>query len=146
MSYYIRPTAFVDSPIGLDSEPARLAGGLLWHSAYELIEARDGHRVSKRLVPVPDAGSLPDEVQPIIERLAAPRLPLQLGTRTIRFDQPQVAAILNVTPDSFSDGGRHADAEAAAAAGRPPPMARPSWMSAGSQPGPARNRYGKAMR
>lgn len=116
--YYLRPTAFVDTPIGFDGQVARLAGGLLWHSAYELIETRDGRRVSTRLVPVSDAGSLPDEVQPVLARLSAPRVALQLGGRTIRFDQPQVAAILNMTPDSFSDGGKHlADPEAAAAAG-----------------------------
>jgi dihydropteroate synthase len=114
--WYLRPTAFLDTPIGLDGQAARLAGGLLWHSAYELIEAADGRRI-KRLVPVAEAADLPDEVQPIIERLAAPRAPLQLGSRTIRFDQPQVAAIVNITPDSFSDGGSHADPESAAAAG-----------------------------
>lgn len=107
----------MDSPIGFDGQVARLAGGLLWHSAYELIEAVDGRVTSRRLVPVAEADRLPDEVQPVIARLAAPRPPLQLGTRTIRFDQPQVAAILNVTPDSFSDGGSHDDPEAAAAAG-----------------------------
>src|SRR6185503_14753863 len=32
--------------------------------------------------------------------------PLQLGERTIPLDQPQVMGILNVTPDSFSDGGQ----------------------------------------
>lgn len=116
-SLYLRPTAFIDTPIGLDGQAARLGGGLLWHSAYELIEARDGAIISKRLVPVDQAASLPDAVQPIVARLAAPRQPLQLGGRTIRLDQPQVAAIVNVTPDSFSDGGIHADAEAAAAAG-----------------------------
>jgi dihydropteroate synthase len=43
---------------------------------------------------------------------------LQLGDRTIRLDQPQVMAILNMTPDSFSDGGKHLnDPEAAASAG-----------------------------
>jgi dihydropteroate synthase len=115
--FYLKPTAFVNSPIGLDTDPARLAGGLLWHSAYELIEVRDGRRLSKRLVPVSQAHSLPDEVQPVLQRLAAPRAALQLGDRTIRFDQPQVAAILNVTPDSFSDGGKHLESEAAAAAG-----------------------------
>jgi dihydropteroate synthase len=115
--YYLRPTAFVDTPVGLeDGQVARLAGGLLWHSAYELIERADGRRVSKRLVPVSDAASLPDEVQPIATRLRDARAPLQLGARTIRLDQPQVAAILNVTPDSFSDGGHNADPEAAAAA------------------------------
>ena len=46
------------------------------------------------------------------------RPPLTLGERVLRFDQPLVAGILNVTPDSFSDGGRHAaDPVAAAAAG-----------------------------
>jgi dihydropteroate synthase len=112
--YYLRPTAFVDTPIGFDGQLARLAGGMLWHSAYELIE-RNG---TKRLVPASDWASLPDEVQPIVARLSAPRAPFILGARTIRFDQPQVAAILNMTPDSFSDGGKHlTDPEAAAGAG-----------------------------
>jgi dihydropteroate synthase len=35
--------------------------------------------------------------------------PMQLGGRTIRLDQPQIAGILNVTPDSFSDGGQFLD-------------------------------------
>ena len=115
---YLRPTAFVDSPIGFDGQVARLAGGLLWHSAYELIETAGDGRMSRRLVPVAEAGSLPDDIQPIIARLAAPRPALELGARTIRFDQPQVAAILNMTPDSFSDSGANlSDAGAAAEAG-----------------------------
>ncbi len=32
-----------------------------------------------------------------------------LGERTIRLDQPQIMGILNVTPDSFSDGGKFLD-------------------------------------
>ena len=40
--------------------------------------------------------------------------PLQLGNRTIPLDQPQVMGILNVTPDSFSDGGKFMDDPAAA--------------------------------
>jgi dihydropteroate synthase len=51
------------------------------------------------------------------QALTAPRAPLKLGERTIRLDQPQVMGIVNVTPDSFSDGGRFADAAAAAEAG-----------------------------
>jgi len=109
--------AFMDSPVGLDGQVARVAGGLLWHAAYELIERADDGRVSKRLVPVSASDSLPDEVQPLRERLSALRPALQLGSRTLRFDQPQVAAILNVTPDSFSDGGNYDDPETAVAAG-----------------------------
>ncbi|GAB0116413.1 dihydropteroate synthase [Acidisoma sp. 7E03] len=36
----------------------------------------------------------------------------------LSLDRPRVMGILNVTPDSFSDGGRHAAAEAAIGAGR----------------------------
>jgi dihydropteroate synthase len=54
----------------------------------------------------------------MLARLTSPRAPLVLGERTIRLDQPQVMAILNMTPDSFSDGGKHVgDAEGAASSG-----------------------------
>jgi dihydropteroate synthase len=51
------------------------------------------------------------------QRLSGPRPPLQLGERPSRLDQPQGMGILNVTPDSFSDGGRFADSGAAVSAG-----------------------------
>ncbi|WP_028079165.1 dihydropteroate synthase [Solimonas soli] len=38
---------------------------------------------------------------------------LQLPRRTLPLDAPAVMGILNVTPDSFSDGGRHVDPAAA---------------------------------
>ena len=38
-----------------------------------------------------------------------------LRARTLRLDRPVVVGILNVTPDSFSDGGRYGDPDAAAA-------------------------------
>jgi dihydropteroate synthase len=46
--------------------------------------------------------------------LRASHAPLELplkggGARVIRLDQPQVMGILNVTPDSFSDGGKFLD-------------------------------------
>lgn len=40
---------------------------------------------------------------------------LRCGSRTLTLDQPRVMGILNVTPDSFSDGGRHVGIEAALA-------------------------------
>ena len=36
-----------------------------------------------------------------------------LATRTLPLDRPFLLGVLNVTPDSFSDGGRHADAASA---------------------------------
>ena len=41
---------------------------------------------------------------------------LQCGSFALDLDRPVVMGVLNVTPDSFSDGGRFADADAAVAA------------------------------
>ncbi|MCC8616887.1 dihydropteroate synthase [Xanthomonas vesicatoria] len=40
-------------------------------------------------------------------------LKLDCAGRSLRLDAPQVMGIVNVTPDSFSDGGQHATCEAA---------------------------------
>ena len=42
---------------------------------------------------------------------------LDCAGRILRLDRPQVMGIVNVTPDSFSDGGAHADVESAVAHG-----------------------------
>ena len=42
---------------------------------------------------------------------------LDCGGRSLRLDRPRVMGIVNVTPDSFSDGGAHFDAGAAIAHG-----------------------------
>jgi dihydropteroate synthase len=42
---------------------------------------------------------------------------LDCGGRVLRLDRPQVMGVVNVTPDSFSDGGQHATVEAAVAHG-----------------------------
>jgi dihydropteroate synthase len=118
MRTLLRPAGFVDSPFGHDGKVARLAGGLNWFASVELIRV-DGHqRVSTELVPVEGIESRFDEdMAGQWKALAAERAPLQLGERTIRLDQPQVMGIINVTPDSFSDGGLFADSSAAAEAG-----------------------------
>ncbi len=38
---------------------------------------------------------------------------LRLGARILELHQPRVMGVLNVTPDSFSDGGRYSDRDAA---------------------------------
>jgi dihydropteroate synthase len=117
MRTYFRPTAFVDSPIGFDGQVHRIAGGMVFFSAYEVITVVDGKRSPTRLIPVDRIGDVPGS-DAAIAQITAPRLPLTLGERTVRLDQPQVMGILNMTPDSFSDGGKYQDdAEAAAAAG-----------------------------
>lgn len=114
----IRPTAMVDSPFGHDGKVARLAGGLNWFAAVELLRIEGNRRVSAELVSVEQLeGRLDDDLATQWSALTASRAPLQLGDRTIRLDQPQVMGIVNVTPDSFSDGGRFAEAVAAVEGG-----------------------------
>lgn len=106
----IRPTGFVDAPFGHDGKVARLAGGLNFFSAVELLSVEGHRRTSTELLPVEGIESrFDDTLAAHWSRLTGPRQPLQLGERTIRLDQPQVMGILNVTPDSFSDGGRFND-------------------------------------
>jgi dihydropteroate synthase len=112
MTLHLRPVQFVDTPMThADGAVARIAGGMQWFAAYEVIE-----NGTRRTLPISDVTMLGDRATALHAAITAPRPPLRLGERTLRLDQPLVAAILNVTPDSFSDGGKHADDPAAAAA------------------------------
>lgn len=114
---YLRPTGFVDAPFGYDGQVLRLAGGLCFFSRFELIEVHDGERVRQTLLPVEELDShidaLPTEMaeqaRATLRHLTSPRAPLKIVARTIPLDQPQVMAILNVTPDSFSENGAPSD-------------------------------------
>jgi len=115
---YLRPTQFVDTPVGRDGEVARLGGGLGWFAAYEMIAVADGRRVAVETWPVAEFAERAGDDSALLAlaaRISAARVPLTLGERVLRFDQPQVMGILNVTPDSFSDGGAHLDDPAGAA-------------------------------
>ncbi len=122
-SLYFRPAAFIDAPFGLDGQFARLAGGLQFFSAWDVIAVDGGTRTGKWLVPIDRLEDflrqLTDDqaatARQTIARATSPRAPLTLGSRTIRLDQPQVMAILNMTPDSFSGGSDHLNDPAAAA-------------------------------
>ena len=113
-SLHLRPVQFVDSPIGHDGEVARLAGGMLWFAAYEVIEGG-----ARRTISVAEfeagLGKQDKRAAALHAHITAPRASLTLGARTLRFDQPHAVGILNVTPDSFSDGGKQPDDPQAAA-------------------------------
>ena len=121
---YCRPACFVDRPHELDDACLRLADTMLWFAAWH-VSLRDGGTVRSAVVPVPQLGdwiaAMPDALgeAATVQRAAVqrPRGALALGARTVRLSEPQLMGILNVTPDSFSDGGKHVDAAAAAEAG-----------------------------
>lgn len=90
MTVYYRPISETDSWRPEGALP--LAGGWCWFDRVEVLE-RGG---SQGVIP---AAELPGDVR---ERLCAPRAALA----GLAMDRPQIMGILNVTPDSFSDGGR----------------------------------------
>ncbi|SFA72906.1 Dihydropteroate synthase [Poseidonocella pacifica] len=93
MTVYFRPIpqSGPEAPDGA----LRLAGGWCWFSHVERLE----RGAAPVVLPAED---LPEDWQ---TRLTARRAPL-MG---VSFDRPRLMGILNVTPDSFSDGGRFLD-------------------------------------
>ena len=120
---YFRPTGLIDAPFGFDGQFARLAGGLQFFAHWEVIAVEGGKRAGSWLVPIDRewefidllSETQADHARTTIARIMAPRVALMLGERIVRLDQPQVMAILNMTPDSFSGGSAHLDDPAAVA-------------------------------
>jgi dihydropteroate synthase len=87
------------------TDPARppealpLAGGWCWFDRVERLSRAE----PPRTVPL---GEVPPDV---LSRLSAPRAPIA----GLPLDAPRIMGILNVTPDSFSDGGLFDDHDAA---------------------------------
>lgn len=119
-THYLRPIALADSPQSEEGEAVRLAGGLVYASRFALITRADGKVIARERHAVPQLRAalpdLPDAVREQWDDFQRIHAPLQCGARTIRLDQPQVMGILNVTPDSFSDGGQFMDDPDVAAA------------------------------
>ena len=114
---YIRPIGLAESPQSEEGGTIRLAGGLVYAARFALI-VREGTRIVSRrrfgadeasavLAALPAALAAEGALQ--WANLQAVHPPLICGARTLRLDQPQIMGILNVTPDSFSDGGKFLD-------------------------------------
>jgi dihydropteroate synthase len=104
---YLRPTALVSGPEAARRVAAGtalpLAGGPHAFTAVERI-GWDGAGEPRREI------SAAADVEPHA-------LTALTAARPAPFDRPRIMGILNVTPDSFSDGGAHAGAEQAIAHG-----------------------------
>jgi dihydropteroate synthase len=113
---YVRPVGIFPAPLD-ESEKAwgglPLAGQPLRYAAIEIIE-REGARTKRHITALGDAferdwGRHTLAASDLIEAIGAPR-PRLAG---LSLERPRIMGIVNVTPDSFSDGGRLASAEAA---------------------------------
>jgi dihydropteroate synthase len=110
---YLRPVGRLppDASAGRRGEGLIVAGQKdLVYAAVEIVE-REGSAVRRRLSCAADVAHSPEAgLEALLQRLEAPRAPiagLALG------DRPRIMGIVNVTPDSFSDGGRWLAPEAA---------------------------------
>lgn len=119
-SVYLHPLTLVSGPQAAAGEAVRLGGSMAYAREFALV-FRQGGAATERIVTTASGieaaiGRLSDAAAEEAHRqwanLARIHPPLTLGARTVRLESPQVIGILNVTPDSFSDGGAHADADA----------------------------------
>lgn len=120
-SLYLRPVGlFHQSPEtgqldgGTTLAGLPLCGGPLSFSAVEVIERGGGGQVLRRTRTISeiferDWGRHTLAASDLLEALRTPR-PRLLG---LAMDRPRIMGIVNVTPDSFSDGGQWPDARAA---------------------------------
>lgn len=99
MTLYYRPLAMT-GPERPDNA-VQLAGGPHWFDRVEVL-SRDA---PARVIPVSE---IPE---PVLSRLTAPRA----AVAGLDMGRVQVMGILNVTPDSFTDGGQHDAPQAAVA-------------------------------
>ncbi len=114
---YLLPIGMAESPQSEEGDAVRLAGGLVYAHRFAAVVRQDGCVVERVRFTSESAadtfaalpGDLGSEAEAQWANLRTAHPPLQLGPRTIRLDQPQIAGILNVTPDSFSDGGKFLD-------------------------------------
>ena len=97
---YLRPVpCAIDRPGALP-----LAGGPLGFAEIEVL--RRGAR--PEVLPVAAAEALIPEAPETVARLVAARGPVA----GVALDRPRIMGVVNLTPDSFSDGGRLGDARA----------------------------------
>ncbi len=114
---YVRPCGFVDGPLADPAAAQRLAGGAIWFSQVQLILRVKGARAHSVLMPVKESAvwsallgeAIAGQFSESWARLISMRAPLDVSGKLLGFTKPLVMGILNVTPDSFSDGGRFKD-------------------------------------
>ena len=100
-----------------------LGGGPLQFLHARLIIVRDGERIIDTRLPIAELlalkadlpATLKTRLETLIKNLETPRAPCVLTGlgRALQYSKPLIMGVLNVTPDSFSDGGKFVDKDKA---------------------------------
>ncbi|MEJ2118250.1 MAG: dihydropteroate synthase, partial [Alphaproteobacteria bacterium] len=91
-----------------------LAGGPAAFTALEVIQGAPGTATRQIALARDIAASTETHIRETLDRITAPRA----AFAGVAMDRTRIMGIVNVTPDSFSDGGDFAAPEAAAAHAR----------------------------
>jgi dihydropteroate synthase len=118
MGIYVKPCGLVWGPQAREAAQCGagglIAGGSTGFTACQVIE-RQGGRIDRRWL---SYGAVKSSTDPalngLLARIEAPRAALA----GLDFDQPCIMGVINVTPDSFSDGGHTPDPPSAISHGR----------------------------
>src|SRR5882724_9843067 len=123
--FYLKPAGLMTGTAAANAcaegAAARLGGGPVAFNAAEVIRrngvARDvaaGGLSALRSGRLRDDADLSAAIEERLHAITAARPPLA----GLTLDRPRLMGVVNVTPDSFSDGGRYASCDAAVAHGR----------------------------
>jgi dihydropteroate synthase len=125
VDFYLKPSGLLTGAAAANAcaagTGARLAGGPVAFNAGEVIR-RDGAMrdvavsafSTLRSCRLREDADLSSAIEERLRAMTAPRPPFA----GLTLDRPRLMGVVNVTPDSFSDGGRYASRDAAVAHGR----------------------------
>lgn len=112
--FYVQPLGFLRGCSSLSESFMNLMGSDFYFSAVKLIQ-RSAHGAHKEEIIYVNKldeylNKLPSdegvEVKTILDKIITKRSAFSLnGNQIIRWEKPVIQAVLNITPDSFSDGG-----------------------------------------
>ncbi len=117
-SFYLRPTALSGGE-GAPVAASPLLGGTKWFTSAEVTARQADGALSRRVLPAAEAVAWLAEqagvaaARDLEVQLSRPRPPFA----GLSLERPRIMGVINVTPDSFSDGGDRFDTGRAVEAG-----------------------------
>ena len=118
---YVQPLGLVRGPIHCDRVFKNLTGGNIYFAAVRII-SRTKQGLEEKIVSIVDldnffkkkSTTVAEKIKTILNNIESPRGALMLNNGSvIGWKKPVIQGVLNVTPDSFSDGGQYSDIELA---------------------------------